>query len=109
MGAGGMDGPRAQLAACSVGGIQASLEQGPRIPSSGQGAWHSGPSLLSHDWLWYMNLDRGWCLMLRAWAGSLQGVSSWDQTGSISGGGASEAVENPETEEEQQRRSWGEG
>ena len=47
--------------------------------------------------------------MLRAWAGSLQGVSSWDQTGSISGGGASEAVENPETEEEQQRRSWGEG
>ena len=47
--------------------------------------------------------------MLRAWAGSLQGVSSWDQTGSIGGGGASEAVENPETEEEQQRRSWGEG
>lgn len=57
----------------------------------------------------YMNLDRGWHLTLRAWAGSPGGVSSWDQTGSIGGGGASEAMENLETEEEQQRRSWGEG
>lgn len=109
MGAGGTDGSRAQLAACSVGGIQASLGQGLRIPSSGQGAWHSGPSLLSHDWHWCMNLDRGWHLMLRGWAGSLGRVSSWDQTGSIGGGGASEAMENRETEEEPQKRSWGEG
>ena len=47
--------------------------------------------------------------MLRGWAGSLERVSSWDQTGSTGRGGASEAVETPETEEEQQRRSWGGG
>lgn len=109
MGVGGTDGSRAQLVACLVGGIQASLGQGPRIPSSGQGAWHSGPSLLSHDWHWCMILNRGWHLMLRGWAGSLGRVSSWNQTGSTDGGGASEAVETPETEEEQQRRRWGGG
>ena len=32
MGVGGTDGSRAQLVACLVGGIQASLGQGPRIP-----------------------------------------------------------------------------